>query len=241
MQRQRDELAHVMRVSVLGELSASIAHEINQPLAAILSNAQAARRFLATDPPILPKVRTALTHIIESDKRATDVIRRLRAFMSKRELELSDVDISELTHEVIALVQKEILDQKVSLTLDLATDLPRVHGDRIQLQQVILNLLLNALDAMGDHTITRRDLLLRTARVAPNAVCMTVSDSGVGLRTESLKKAFTPFFTTKPQGLGMGLAISHSIIEAHAGRLWAEPNPAGGATFRFCVPANSTE
>lgn len=240
-QRQRDELAHVMRVAMMGELTAAIAHELGQPLTAILSNAQAARRLLAAEPPKVPQVQGALDDIIESDKRAAEVIRRLRAFLRKRDLEVSEFDIGPLVQDVIGLVHKEMLDKKVTARLELEAALPRVHGDRIQLEQVLLNLVLNALDAMSEDSIERRELVVHAGRTAPRTLSVSVADTGVGLQPAALNKLFTSFFTTKPHGLGMGLAISRSIIEAHGGRLQGQPAPTGGAIFRFDLPVDQEE
>jgi signal transduction histidine kinase len=236
-QRLRQDLAHVGRVSTMGELTASLAHELNQPLTAILSNAQAAQRILASDKADLADIRDILGDIVEDDKRAGEVIHRLRGFLKKSNLELSTLDIGELVSQVARLVSSDAILRNVSIRLELAPGLPPVCGDRVQLQQVILNLLMNGLDAMRESGEGERTLVLRTLRADPPAsVVVAVEDSGVGIDEADLDHVFHAFYTTKPEGLGMGLAIARSIVEAHGGRLEARNNPERGATFSFTLP-----
>jgi signal transduction histidine kinase len=237
-QRLRQDLAHVGRVSTMGELTASLAHELNQPLTAILSNAQAALRILPSDKADLADIRDILGDIVEDDKRAGEVIHRLRGFLKKSNLELSTLDIGELVSQVARLVSSDAILRNVSIRLELAPGLPPVCGDRVQLQQVILNLLMNGLDAMRESSEGERTLVLRTlAGDGAASVVVAVEDSGMGIDEADLEHVFHAFYTTKPEGLGMGLAIARSIVEAHGGRLEARNNPGRGATFSFTLPA----
>ena len=240
-QRLRQDLAHVGRVSTMGELTASLAHELNQPLTAILSNAQAAQRILSSGRTDLTEIREILGDIVEDDKRAGEVIRRLRGFLKKSTVELAALDIGELVGQVARLVSSDAIIRQVTIRLDLATGLPPVCGDRVQLQQVILNLLMNGLDAMRESPETERALILRTHRGGPGHVAVAVEDSGVGIAEADLEVLFHPFYTTKADGLGMGLAIARSIVEVHGGRLEARNNPRCGATFSFTLPAVEQE
>jgi signal transduction histidine kinase len=237
-QRLRQDLAHVGRVSTMGELTASLAHELNQPLTAILSNAQAALRILPSDKADLADIRDILGDIVEDDKRAGEVIHRLRGFLKKSNLELSALDIGELVSQVARLVSSDAILRNVSIRLELAPGLPPICGDRVQLQQVILNLLMNGLDAMRESSEGERTLVLRTlAGDGAASVVVAVEDSGMGIDEADLEHVFHAFYTTKPEGLGMGLAIARSIVEAHGGRLEARNNPGRGATFSFTLPA----
>jgi signal transduction histidine kinase len=237
-QRLRQDLAHVGRVSTMGELTASLAHELNQPLTAILSNAQAALRLLASDKADLADIRDILGDIVEDDKRAAEVIHRLRGFLKKSNLELSPLDIGELVSQVARLVSSDAIIRNVSIRLELTPGLPPVCGDRVQLQQVILNLLMNGLDAMRESSEGERTLVVRTLGADHAAsVVVAVEDSGMGIDEADLEHVFHAFYTTKPEGLGMGLAIARSIVEAHGGRLEARNNPGRGATFSFTLPA----
>ena len=235
-QRSRQELAHFTRVSTMGELTASLAHELNQPLTGILSNAQAARRLLEVTPPDLAEVRNALTDIIDDDKRAGDVIHRLRDFLRKGESQLAPLDVNVLIREVARLLSSDALIRNVTVTLDLDPELPVVSGDRVQLQQTVLNLLLNAMEAMSDSARGDRPLVVRTERLDEHTVCVSVQDAGPGLRAGSEELVFEPFYTTKSAGMGMGLAIAHSIIDAHGGSIWVTNNAIRGATFHFTLP-----
>jgi signal transduction histidine kinase/ligand-binding sensor domain-containing protein len=234
--RHQAELAHVARVSTMGQLASSLAHELNQPLGAILRNAEAAELFLQEPSPDLDEVRAILADIRKDDQRAGEVIERMRALMKRREVERCLLDLNLLAGEVIALVRPDAELRRVRLVVEANPALPSVHGDRVQLQQVVLNLLLNALDAVKDSPPAKRRVAVR-ARPAGATVELTVSDNGHGIPADRLPRVFEPFFTSKPDGLGMGLPISRSIVEAHGGRLWAENNPAGGAAFTFTLPA----
>jgi signal transduction histidine kinase len=233
------ELAHVTRVTILGELAASIAHEINQPLAAVITNGSACLRWLAGATPNLDEAREAIARIIRDGNRASDVIGRIRALVKKSGTEQVRLDINEVIQEVVGLIQSEIQKNGVALRMELAADFPRVLGDRVQLQQVILNLVMNGIEAMSAVTDRARDLLLRSYQYESDKVLIAVQDSGIGLQPESLDHLFEAFFTTKPKGMGMGLAISRSIIEAHGGRLWAVPNDGPGVTFEFALPVEA--
>jgi PAS domain S-box-containing protein len=238
LRRQRGELAHVTRLSIMGELAASLAHELNQPLTAILSNAQAALRFMAVKPPDLEEVREILKEIVEDNNRASEIIRRIRALVKKEEVEFVAVDLGSVINDVMMLVHSDAVLQNVQISFKRNADLPHVRGDRVQLQQVILNLLVNAFDAVKDCPAPDRQVVVRVERDGACMIKVTVRDCGMGLCGDTLDKIFQPFYTTRRDGLGMGLAICRSIIEAHGGRLWAENNPDRGATFCFTVPAD---
>jgi PAS domain S-box-containing protein len=229
------ELAHITRVMTMGELAASIAHEVNQPLAAVVTNANACLRWLAGATPNLDEAREAAARIIRDGNRASDVIGRIRALVKRSGTEQTRLDINEVIQEVVGLIQSEIQKNGVVLRMELAAELPQVLGDRVQLQQVILNLVMNGIEAMSAVTDRSRDLLIRSRQHESDKVLIAVQDSGVGLQSESLDHLFKAFFTTKPKGMGMGLAISRSIIEAHGGKLWAVPNDGPGATFQFTL------
>jgi PAS domain S-box-containing protein len=233
--RQREELTHVARVSTMGHLASSLAHELNQPLGAILRNAEAAELFLKEPVPDLDEVRAILADIRQDDQRAGEVIDRVRALMKRRQVQRSLIMPSVLMGEVIALVRPDAEMRRVRLALEVGTTLPPIHGDRVQLQQVLLNLLLNAMDALNDNPPASRLVAVRT-RQAGATVEFAVRDNGHGIAPDKLSSVFEPFFTSKPNGLGMGLSISRSIIEAHGGRLWAENDAAGGAIFIFTLP-----
>ena len=237
--RLRQELAHIGRVSALGELTASLAHELSQPLTAILSNAQAAHRLLADDMVDLEKVREILSDIVADDKRAAAVISGLRGLLKKGEPEFVRLDLNEIVGSVAWLMRSDTIMRNVSMSLDLASDLPNARGDRVQLQQVVLNLVLNGLEAMREPHAGPRTLVIRTARDAAGAVRVTVQDSGPGIAPKDLGHIFEPLYTTKREGLGMGLAIVHTIVSAHGGTVGAENNRDGGASFRFTLPVAS--
>jgi PAS domain S-box-containing protein len=237
LREQRAELAHVARISTMGELAASLAHELNQPLTAILSNAQAALRFLSGKPADLEEVREILGDIVQDNSRAGEVIRRIRALVKKEEPEFTSVNLVSLVRDVVVLLHSDAILQNVRIVLELEDGLAAVRGDKVQLQQVVLNLMLNAFDAMKDCGVPEREVKLRVAREEDSgSIQVTVKDRGRGLSMDKLDKIFQPFYTTKREGLGMGLSICRSIIEAHRGRLWAENNPDDGATFYFTVP-----
>jgi len=236
LNRARSELARVSRVTTLSALTASIAHEVNQPLSGIITNASTCLRMLDGNPPNVDGARETARRTIRDGHRAADVIARLRALFTKKELTLESVDLNEATREVMALSLSDLQRNRVVLQSELADDLPNITGDRIQLQQVILNLLRNASDAMTGVPDRPRQLLVRTERENGNRVRLTVRDAGVGLGGQDMDKLFDAFYTTKSDGMGIGLSISRSIVERHHGRLWAEPNDGPGATFCFSVP-----
>jgi PAS domain S-box-containing protein len=236
LDKARSELAHVARVMSLGALTASIAHEVNQPLSGIITNASTCLRMLDVDPPNLDGARETARRAIRDGNRASDVIARLRALFSKKEFTLEPLDLNEATREVIALSLSDLQRNRVVLQSELADELPTITGDRIQLQQVVLNLLRNASDAMISVDDRPRHLLIRTEREPADRVRVTVRDAGVGLDRQSMEKLFDAFYTTKSGGMGIGLSVSRSIVERHQGRLWAEPNDGPGATFSFSIP-----
>ena len=239
LRKAQAELAHVTRVTMLGELTASIAHEINQPLAAVISNADACIGWLGREPAELNAARRSVEWIVEDANRASEVIRRIRALAKKTEIEMAPVDMNQLVRETVALVRRELATHAVSVRMELASALPRVCGDRIQLQQVLINLVMNGIEAMHANVDRPRELAIRSSQVSEDGegrMLLIVTDSGVGLGNGATERIFTPFFTTKPSGLGMGLSICRSIIEAHAGRLSAFPNDGSGATFQIALP-----
>ena len=235
LRKSQAELAHVTRVMTMGELAASIAHEINQPLAAIVNNGSACLDWLSGDPPNLEEAREATRDMIRDGNRAAEVITRIRALLRRTETEKSRLDINQTAQEVVLLTQNEAVRKGVALRMELAADLPLVLGDRVQLQQVILNLVMNGVEAMSSVTDRPRALLISSRQHASDQVLVAVQDSGVGIDRENLEEIFSAFYTTKAQGLGMGLAISRSIIEDHGGRLWAVPNEGPGTTFQFTL------
>ncbi len=236
LNRARSDLAHVARATTLSTLTASIAHEVNQPLSGIITNASTCLRMLDADPANVEGARETARRTIRDGNRASDVIARLRALFSKKESTLELLDLNEATRELIALSLSELQRNRVVLHSELADDLPHVTGDRIQLQQVILNLLRNASDAMVDVHDRPRHLVIKTEREGGDRVRVTVRDAGVGVDPQGMDKLFGAFYTTKSDGMGIGLSISRSIIERHHGRLWAEPNDGPGATFSFSIP-----
>ena len=236
LQQHRRELAHVLRTATMGELTAALAHEINQPLAAILSNAQAGRRIMNTDTPDLDEISEILDEIINDDQRAAEVIRHMRGLLSGRGPDTQTLDINDIARDVIHLVRSDSVIRGVVVDLELSEGLSPVQGDPIQLQQVCLNLILNGFDAMQEVSIPERRLVIQTAVEGDNDVCMSIQDTGVGFGEQNADDLFVPFQTTKVDGLGMGLAISRSIIEAHGGKILGRANPDGGAVFQFTLP-----
>ena len=234
--RQRAELARLSRVAILGELSGALAHELNQPLAAILSNAQAAQRLLARTPADLVEVHGILADIVDEDLRAREVIHRLRLLMEKGAVRQQPVDLNEMVLEVLRLVSNDLLIQRVTAHTDLAPGLPEVTADRVQVQQVLLNLILNGCHAMNNGHGGERRIVLRTEAAEGEGVQVTVSDRGVGIPDQDLERIFEPFFTTRNGGVGLGLSLCRSIIAAHGGKLWAVNNGDGGASFQFALP-----
>jgi signal transduction histidine kinase len=239
LSEQREQLKHLSRVAMLGELSGGIAHELNQPLTAILSNAQAAQRFIANgkvDPQELSEI---LSDIIAADERAGEVIRRLRTLFRKGETHFQPVDVHDLLLEVLHIAQGDLVMQGVEVFPDLAAPLPRVDGDRVELQQVLLNVLMNACEAMAGMAAQARRVSIRTRATDEGGVQVSFTDRGPGFSAEQYEQLFQPFFTTKPQGLGLGLSISRSIVAAHRGRLWGTTTAGGGATFYIELPPPS--
>ena len=236
-ERSRQELAHFTRVSTMGELAASLAHELRQPLTAIMTNAQAARRFLDATPPDLRELGQILGDIIADDTRAADVIQRLREMLSKGELRRAVLDLNDLIRDVIRLLGSDVVIRNVKVGLELDPGPLVVNGDRVQLEQVILNLFVNAMDAMAEVADGERTIVVRSETEGAEAVHVAVRDAGTGMRDGAHEEIFKPFYTTKPEGMGMGLSIAKSIIEAHGGTIWATNNPERGATFHFSLPA----
>jgi PAS domain S-box-containing protein len=235
-EEERQALAHANRIMTMGQLTASIAHEVNQPIAAVVTNAQAALRWLNMQPSDPEEVRQALDRIVRNGRRAGDVIGRIRALVAKAAPRNDQLDINEVMLEVIALTRSELRGSGTSLQTQLADGLPLILGDRIQLQQVMLNLIFNAVEAMSGSHDGSRELLIRTEQDGPAGVLVAVQDSGPGLKPESVDRLFDAFYTTKPDGMGMGLSICRSIIEAHGGRMWATANVPRGAVLRFNLP-----
>ena len=231
------ELARVTRVTTLGELTASIAHEVNQPLAAVVANAEACLRWLDRGPPDLDAARRSVEWVIDDGNRAGEVIRRIRALANKTGIEKIPLDVNEVARETVALVQRELISHEVSLQMELAPALPMILADRVQLQQVIINLVMNGIEAMQSVSDRPRELVIRSLQDKSQEVLVSVMDCGVGIAAENADRLFNAFFTTKPRGMGMGLSICRSIIEAHGGRLSASGNVGPGATFQFGLPA----
>ncbi len=237
LQQAQAELAHVTRLTTLGELTASIAHEVNQPLAAIVTNGEACLRWLGYDPPQLGEVRSGLESMISDGVRASEVVWGLRALSKKTDPQRIRLSLNDVIDQVILLVQREVLNHRVSLRLELARASPLVLGDRVQLQQVTMNLLINGIQAMAAVTDRPRELLVRSQQGEGDHVLIEVQDTGVGIAPENMSQLFNAFFTTKQNGMGMGLSICRSIIEAHGGRIWASGNAGPGATFHFTLPS----
>ncbi|MDW6024274.1 PAS domain-containing protein [Mesorhizobium sp. BAC0120] len=241
LEKLRSELAQVTRIMSLGALTASIAHEVNQPLSGIVTNASTCLRMLSADPPNIEVAQETARRTIRDGNRAADVISRLRSLFSKRTVAIEPVDLNEAVREVIALAWGDLQRSRVVLRTELAAGLPLAGGDRIQLQQVIMNLLRNASDAMSGIDDRPRRLLIRTEPGEEHHVKLTVQDAGVGFRPEAMEQLFQAFYTTKSDGMGIGLAVSRSIIESHGGRLWTKPNVGPGATFSFAIPQYSRD
>jgi PAS domain S-box-containing protein len=236
LRKAHAELAHVTRVTTLGELTASIAHEINQPLAAVIANADACIGWLHRSPPDLKGARRSVEWIIEDGKRASEVIRHVRALAKRTDVEMVPLDVNRLVREAVALVQREMASHAVSVRMELASVLPGIFGDRIQLQQVLINLIMNGIEAMEGVVDCPREMVIRSGADENGAVLVTVIDHGVGICEDTVDRMFIPFFTTKAGGMGMGLSICRSIVEAHGGRLSASPNQGRGATFQITLP-----
>ena len=234
--RTQVELAHVNRVMTLGELTASIAHEVNQPLTGVVTNGSACLRLLDRDPPDFTEVRSAVESMISDGMRASDVVQRIRALTKKSGVHKTELDINSVVSDVVQLLQREIIDHSVFLHLDLPSTHPKVIGDRIQLQQVIINLVMNGMEAMAGVSDRPRELVIRSRRHNAEQVLLEIQDSGTGLDPDNADRLFNAFFSTKSQGMGMGLSVCRSIIQAHGGAISASSNTGPGATFRFTVP-----
>jgi two-component system sensor kinase FixL len=238
--QNRQQLAHLTRVSTLGDLVGSLAHELNQPLTAILSNAQAAQRFLATQPLDLAEVREILHDLVEDNNRASEVIRKIRALVKKVELEAAPLSIASVIRDVALLVHSDAIVRGIRVFVTVAPELPPVHGDKVQLQQVLLNLLLNAFAASESSSALDHEVTIKATLDGADTIRVGVRDNGVGLAADTVDKIFLPFFTSKRDGLGLGLSISRSIVEIHRGRIWAENNKDRGATFYFTLPTGAS-
>jgi two-component system sensor kinase FixL len=236
LRQQRLELAHLSRVATLGELTGAVAHELNQPLTAILSNAEAARHLARQHPVNTSELQETLDDIIDAGRRAAAVIDRARTLLQKREVHIGPVNINEVLRETIDLTHAEFVNKRISITAHWSVEPPTVAGDRVQLQQVILNLLLNARDAMEDNDTNDRHLMVRTDVGADGFMRIEIGDNGVGIPSQEIERIFEPFFSSKRHGLGLGLAISRSIVTAHAGRMWAHNNAGRGATIVVTLP-----
>jgi signal transduction histidine kinase len=227
------------RLTTMGELAASIAHEVNQPLAAIVANGNACLRWLRRAEPDLDEAQTAVERIVRDGRRAGDIISRIRALSKQTSTEKESLDVNGIIQEVVALVQAEVRRNRVALRTELADDLPRVLGDRVQLQQVLLNLMMNGIEAMRRVEDRPRELVIRTQKGDESQVSVAVQDSGMGLESANMDRIFDAFYTTKREGMGMGLSISRSIVENHGGRLRAAANKGPGATFEFTLAEHS--
>jgi C4-dicarboxylate-specific signal transduction histidine kinase len=236
LQATRAELARAARITTIGELTASIAHEVNQPLAAVVANADACVAWLSRETPDLAEARSAAERATQGATRASEVIVRIRSLITKATPEKSKVQINQVIEQTAAVAERQAANNHVAIKLELSPDLPVVVGDSIQLQQVILNLVVNGIEAMTTVTDRPKMLILRTEPENKNQIRVSVQDTGIGLTEEVKGRLFEPFFTTRSKGMGMGLSISRSIIEAHGGRLWAESNGSDGATFQFTLP-----
>jgi len=233
-------MAHLSRVTTLGELSGSIAHELNRPLGAILSNAQAAQRMLANGGVDVAEFREILNDIISENKHAAEVIRRLRLWLQKGEVEQHSLRINKVVRDVLKLIRTDLISQNVSIETELARSLPAVTGDPVQLQQVLVNLVVNACDAMAECGTRERRLRIRTElENGGGAVIVSVTDQGGGIQEREVERVFEPFFTTKAKGMGLGLSVCRTIIAAHRGKLWAANNAERGATFHFTLPKDA--
>ena len=238
MQQQRTELAHASRLATLGELSASIAHEVNQPLGAISGNADAVELLLDAEPPKLEDARRVLLDLKRANQRASDVVLRIRELLGKRERTFELYDLNATAAEIVRLLDTDAMARGIQVRTEFGS-LPVVRGDRLQFQQVLLNLLMNGMDAMIGTPAGHRHLHVRTSHNAEGDVEIAVADTGGGIDAADILLLFDPFFTTKKDGMGLGLALCRSIVQAHGGRIWAENSPGGGATFRFVLPVDA--
>jgi C4-dicarboxylate-specific signal transduction histidine kinase len=240
LMKTQTELAHLSQVLSLGELTSSIAHEINQPLTAVVTHGHACVEWLAADPPNLEKARQTVERIIQDGTRAGAVLSRIRALVKKEPPSKEWLDINEVIHELTTFLRDDAMRRRITIRTDLVPGLPKVKADRVQLQQVVLNLMMNGMDAMAETNDRTKELAIQ-ARGDEAQVTVSVEDAGIGLDPEEAEKVFNPFFTTKPHGIGMGLSISRSIIESHEGRLWASPRPSGGTIFQFTLPIRARD
>jgi signal transduction histidine kinase len=240
-EQSRRALAHVARVSTVGELTASLAHQLNQPLTGIMSNAQAALRMLARTPPDVLKIREALSDVVDADKRAKEVIQRLHELLRKGELDMTIVDVDHAIRDITTLVADDALTRNIRIRLDLGSEPRLVKGDRVQLQQVVLNLLLNAMEAIGEDHVAERLVAIGSQYLGRDTVVVSVRDTGAGISDNANDLLFEPFYTTKPTGMGMGLAIARSIVESHGGRISMRRAPRRGTIAEFTLPAHKAE
>ena len=236
LHRTQSELAHVTRATTLGELAASIAHEVNQPLSAVITDAEAGLRWLGRAEPDTQEVKSAIERIVVQANRASEVVRRVRALSRKNDRQTETLDLAVIVEEAVGLVNREVSRQGIALQMSFAPSLREICADRVQLQQVIINLIMNAVQSISGHTGITRTLAIRLYQPDQQRLILQVIDSGSGISEQHLPDLFHPFFTTKPKGMGMGLSICRSIIEAHGGRIWAGNNPQGGAQFSFSLP-----
>ena len=236
LRQQHNALAHVQRVAMMGEMVSVLAHEFSQPLAGVLANAQATKRFLQSDAPDLDEIAKAIDDIIADVRRSDEIMSRLRAHLQKQEIATTPLDLNAVVEEVAGLLHGEAELGNIAVDLHLTEGLPPVVGDSVQLQQVLVNLIRNGFDAMKSVSLSERTLVIETATDAASEVRVSVYDTGVGVDEQNIQSLFTPFHTTKAKGLGMGLAISRSIIEEHRGEIWAERNPDRGMSFHFTLP-----
>lgn len=239
LMKTQAELAHLSRVFTMGELTSSIAHEVNQPLTAVVTNGHACVEWLSANPPDLKEARESAERIIEDGTRAGKVLGHIRSLFKKEAPVRDWLNMNDVIQELTLFLRGEAMSHRISLRMDLAADLPRVRGDRVQLQQVVLNLIMNGIEAMRGSPDRPKEIWVRSRGDASAGVRILVEDGGVGLSQEIAEKIFQPFFTTKDQGIGMGLSISRSIVESHAGRLWAATSASGGASFQFTIPTES--
>ncbi|MBB6095265.1 signal transduction histidine kinase [Povalibacter uvarum] len=234
--RQQSEVAHAARLVLVGEITASIAHEVNQPLSAILSNADAAEILLSATPPPLDEIRQILDDIRRDDLRAHEIVRNLRKLLTKREVQMESVDLNEIARTALLLIKADAARRGIAVTTKLDGDLPHVQGDPVHLQQVLLNLIVNAMDSMSEVPADDRRLEIATRRRDTRSIEVSVIDSGAGVKASELSRLFDSFYTTKPQGMGLGLSIARAIVQTHGGNIWAQSNGARGAAFTFTIP-----
>jgi C4-dicarboxylate-specific signal transduction histidine kinase len=239
LMKTQAELARLARILTMGELTASIAHEVNQPLTAIVNSGNACLEWLRANPPNLEEARAAAQTAVQNGTRAGAVLSRIRALFQRHDPSKDWLDMNEAIQELIVLLHQEAANHYTIIQTELSADLPPIRGDRVQLQQVILNLIMNGIDAMRETTAEPKEIRVVSQKEGPSTIRIAVEDRGIGFGPEMAEKIFGPFFTTKPEGIGMGLSISRSIIESHEGRLWATPRPSGGAIFQFTIPTGS--